>query len=271
MNVPASHSRIESHPVAMSRGTTSTGIYYEVHGSDGPAVFLAFPVVASPEAMPGAGSRSPVRGFLERLTDRYQVLIVDYPSIGKSATVPAAELTIQRVCADLLSVADAAGFARFAWWGGTFGAIAGQFLAAAHPSRLSAFVSAGWPPLRAPYAAMLRGVRINLPSPPPHARAILRDPAQYAQWVTFYDSIVRALEDGAIAPLACPRLVIYGANSVSDVAGIPLNLAAIIRSSHEELEATGWRVVEVPGRDDALILEPEALVPPVRKFLDEVL
>jgi pimeloyl-ACP methyl ester carboxylesterase len=260
-----------TQPVASFCGTTSAGVYYEVHGGAGPPLFLAFPVSASPDALPSGAGGPIANSFLPLLTDRYRVLIADYPSIGRSATVPAAELTIDRVCADLLGVADAAGFSRFAWWGGTFGAIAGLHLAAAHPQRISAFISAGWPPLDAPYAAMLRGARINLRDPPPHARSILRDPAQYAQWITLYESILRSTQRSMRTRMNCPSLVVYGAESVSDVAGIPLNLSATIREHRRELETLGWRIMEIAGRDDTMILDAGTMIPPLRGFLDEVL
>jgi pimeloyl-ACP methyl ester carboxylesterase len=258
-------------PPATASGMTRSGVYYEVHGQSGPPLFLGFPVTASPGALPGAGGSPVGPRFLARLTDRYRVLVADYPSIGRSATVPPGEFTVDRVCADLLDVADSAGFTRFAWWGGTFGAIVGLLLAT-RTDRLSALVSAGWPPLGGPYAAMLQGTRLNAPNPPAHARAILRDPAQYAQWVTFYESLAGWPDEAAaVARITCPRLVAYGANAEADVAGIPLRPAATIRERRSQLEALGWQVVEVPDRDSALILDPETLVPVVRRFLDTVL
>lgn len=256
--------------IPAASGTTPTGVYYEVHGESGPPLFLAFPVAASANALPSGGGPPAVHRFLARLTDRYRVLVADYPSVGRSATIPAAEFTADRVCADLLEVAHAAGFTRFAYWGGTFGAVIGLLLAT-RTDRLTALVSAGWPPLGAPYADMLRGTRLNAPNPPAHALAILRSPAQYAQWVTFYESLAAWSADAAVARIDCPRLVAYGANSESEVAGIPLQFAAIIRDRRPELETLGWRVVEVADRDSALILDPETLVPIVRDFLDRAL
>jgi len=260
-----------SLPPTSDSGTTRSGVYYEVHGHSGPPLFLGFPVTASPDAIPMVGGSPAGPRFLSRLTDRYRVLVADYPSIGRSETIPPGQFTVDRVCADMLEVADAAGFNRFAWWGGTFGAIAGLQLAT-RTDRLTALVSAGWPPLGGPYAAMLQGTRLNAAHPPAHALAILRDPGQYAQWVTFYESLAGWPDEAdAIRRIACPRLVAYGANAEADVAGLPLRPAATIRARRGELEALGWQVVEVPDRDSALILDPETLVPVVRRFLDSVL
>jgi pimeloyl-ACP methyl ester carboxylesterase len=178
-------------------------------------------------------------------------------------------MTIGRVCSDLLSVADAAGFDRFAYWGGTFGAIAGLNLAA-NTKRLAALVCAGWPPLGAPYEQMVRGARASLADPPAHARVILRTPAQYAQWVTFYESLASWSDAEAVRDLRCPRAVIYGANGNSSVADIPLPLAEIIRQRRGQLEMLGWHVDEIAGADSALILDANKLVPVVRRWLDAV-
>ena len=246
--------------------TTAGGIHYETHGSGRP-LFLGFPLMASHAEIFGAPAAALREGFLSRLTDRYRVVIADYPNIGHSHTPAPEQMTIERVCSDLLSVADAAGCARFAYWGGTLGAIAGLRLAAS-TDRLAALVSVGWPPVGAPYADMLRGASAGVGDPPMHARVILRTPAQYAQWVTFYQSLANWSDSKAVSSIRCPRAVIYGEHGNSSVADIPLPLAHIIREQRGRLESLGWQVHEVAGADSALMLEPDKLVPIVRHWLD---
>lgn len=248
----------------------SHGVYYEVHGKpSGQPLVLAFPVMASYAQIFGSEHAAVLTGFLDRLTDRYRVLVMDYPSIGKSASIPPAEFTIDRACADMLAVADAAGFKRFAWWGGTVGAIIGLQLAS-RTDRISALVSASWPPLGAQYADMLRGTQVSVANPPAHARVILRDPSQYAQWVTFYGSMQSWPEAEAVARIRCPKMVVFGSRAAASVgAGIPIPYADTIRAHRTELEAQGWQVTEVPDRDSSLILDPAAIVPVVREFLDQ--
>lgn len=253
----------------VATGRTAGGVHFEVHG-EGTPLFFGFPLLASYAQVFGAAAAPVKQGFLDRLTDRYRVLLVDYPSIGGSETVPPAELTLERVCADMLATADAAGFDRFAWWGGTFGAVVGLALAA-RTDRVAALVCAGWPPLGVPYAAMVRGARSYGGDPPPHARVMLRHPSQYAQWSTFYGSVPADWDAATVPRIRCPRLVVYGASAESSVGDVPLPLAATIRARRAELESLGWRVAELADRDGTLILDPAALAPVGRTFLDSVL
>jgi pimeloyl-ACP methyl ester carboxylesterase len=254
---------------AFDSGTTRSGVYYEVHGR-GPALCLGFPVFASHAVPPANGGPTVVSRFLAQLTDRYRVVVADYPAIGRSGAIPPKEFTAERVCADMLGVADAAGLTHFAWWGGTFGAVTGLLLAS-RTDRVSALVCAGWPPLGAPYQTILRGTRQGVAAPPPNAMQILRTPGQYAQWVHFYESLSDWSELDAVRGISCPRLIAFGERGDSSVADLPLPLASVIRARRAEFETLGWEVHEIPGRDMGVILDPDALVPVVRPFLDRVL
>ena len=89
---------------------------YEVRGR-GPVLFVGPPITAA-KPVPGADPLAKVRdGYLERLTDRYRVVLLDYPPTGNDARAIAGAFTPDRVCADILAVADAVGADRFAWYG----------------------------------------------------------------------------------------------------------------------------------------------------------
>lgn len=254
---------------ALRSGTTPSGVYYEVHGSGTP-LFLGFPLMASHGEVFGAEAGAARDRFLADLLDRYCVLLADYPSIGRSATIPPAQLTLDRVCADMLAVADDAGVERFAWWGATFGAVTGMALAA-RSDRVTALLSAGWSPLGMPYPAMVEAALAQLHDPPMHARVMLRDLAQYAQWGTFYSSLGAGWEEGTVARIRCPRAVIYGEHAVSSVGDCPLPIAATVRARRTDLVRLGWEVIEIPGADASLVLQPEPLVPAARRYFDSVL
>lgn len=236
------------------RGAADFPIHFEVHGpEDGLPLFLAFPLFASYAEIFGAEQAVVKEGFLNRLTDRYRVLLVDYPNVGRTHTPPPAELTPDRVYSDLLSVADAAGFDRFAYCGHLWGAVNGLMLAS-RSDRVSALICGTWPPLGAPYADMLRGVELQLAEPPPHAMVILRDPGQYAQWHTFYLGMQDWDEEAAVASIACPRLALIGSEVESAVVGIPLRLTE--------------RVREIAGAETGAILDAGVMVPEMRRFLE---
>ncbi len=130
-------------------------------------------------------------------------------------------------------------------------------------------VVGGWPPLGGPYAGILEGARLQADNPPESARVVLRDPSQYRQWVTYFESIEGWPEVEAVARITCPRMVFTGADGDSDAGGVPLPIATTIRARQVELEELGWRVEVIPGRDFSVGLDPEAVVPVVRAFLDD--
>lgn len=249
----------------------TSGVHFSLHGQGQPLI-LGFPIMASHSNIFGAVQASVLSGFLDRLTDRYRVLVMDYPSIGLSASIPPAELTAERVCADILSVADAAGFDRFAWWGYAFGGAVGLQLAT-RTDRLSALVVGGWSPLDAPYPAMLQAVRANVDDPPSSSRMVLREPAQYAQWATFWDSLQSwaETEAEAVRGIQCPRLAIAGVAGEVISGGVDIGYAAALVSNRPALQAMGWQVEIMEDHGHEVGLNPAVFVPQVRAFLDAAL
>lgn len=246
-----------------------SGVYYELHG-DGVPLFLGFPLMASMGEIFGEQGSAIREGFLSRLTDRYRVLITDYPSIGRSADIPPRDLTADRVCRDLLAVADDAGFDRFAYWGYSWGAAVGLQIAS-RTDRFTALVIGGWPPLGGQYADMLRASEEQIDDPPAEVQVVLRSPAQYAQWSTFYRSVQGFPEAEVAARIACPRLAFAGAEGDTTAGSVAIRNATILTSRRAELEAMGWQVTLIPDEGHPVGLEPETVVPLVREFLDREL
>lgn len=254
---------------------TKSGVYYELHGQGTP-LFLGFPLFASQAEIFGEAGAGVLSGFLGRLTDRYRVLVADYPSIGRSTTIPPEQFTADRAMADMLSVADAAGFGRFAWFGYSVGAAIGLQLAT-RTDRLAALAIGGWTPLGGQYEDMRRLGLVNVDNPPPHARVVLRSPGQYRQWSNFWGSLVVWPEQDAVPGIRCPRLAFAGANADADInAGTPTNgieihYAATLRERRREIEALGWRVELIEGHGHAVGLDPAVAAPLLRGFLDDAL
>jgi len=242
----------------------SRGVHFEVYGHGSPLV-LGFPITASPRPSDPAGVT--LRGYLDLLTDRYSVLVMDYPNlepdVGRSESIPAGDLTKERVCCDLLAVADAAGFKQFAWWGFSWGGVIGLQLAS-RSDRVVALVCGGWPPLGAPYAELLRACRALAAEHPPDRR-IPPD-----QFVAFYESVQDWHEADAVGRIQCPRMAFVGSEDEVETGGVRLRLAATVREHRSKLEKQGWEVVEITGRDHSVYSDPATVVPIVRSFLDKV-
>lgn len=254
--------------VTSSPTDPSIEIYFEVHG-DGAPLLLGFPMMASQAEVFGDFGAATLAGYLDGLTDRYRVLLVDYPSIGRSGTIPPDDFDVDRVCSDLMAVADAAGFDEFAYWGYSWGGGVGLQLAW-RTDRLSALVIGGWPPLGAPYDKVLEGARLQVDDPPESAKVVLRGPGQYRQWVTYLGSVGDWPEAEAVARIDCPRMVFTASDGNSDAGGIVLPIATTILSRRGELESMGWVVRVIPDRDFGVCMDPAAVVPVMRQFLDEV-
>jgi len=220
----------------------ATGVYYELGGpAAGAPLLITLPLMASFVEIFGPELEPVLRGYLDRLVDRYRVLRVDYPGIGRSRDIAPEPLTAERVCADLLGVATAAGFDRFAYWGYSWGGSVGLQLAT-RTDRLSALVVGGWPALGGPYDALLAAARRKQPNPEPASLKVLRRPEQYAQWIEYGQSIAGWREHEAVARIACPRMNLFGSEGDLAEAGIPVPIASCIRAHRGTLEALGWRV-----------------------------
>jgi pimeloyl-ACP methyl ester carboxylesterase len=243
-----------------------TGVYYEVHGQGIP-LLLGFPILASHALVFGEAAGAIREQFLAGLMDRYQVLLCDYPSIGRSADIPPEELTVDRVCHDLLSVANAAGFNRFIYWGYSWGAAMGLQLSA-RTDRLSGLVMGGWPPLGGQYADVLASAEEQIENPPPEVQVVLRSPAQYAQWSHCYRSLGNWSEAETTRAVKVPRLAYAGGNGDVMAGSRLIRNATTLRARQAELEGLGWEVRLVPERDHAVGLDAAVVVPMVRDFLD---
>jgi len=246
-----------------------TGVFYVLHGQGRP-LMITLPLMASFVDIFGADLQHVLDGYLQRLTDRYQVLLVDYPGIGGSRDIAPQDLTVERVCSDLLGVASAAGFDRFAYWGYSWSGAVGLQLAT-RTDRLSALVIGGWPPLDGPYREILAAARRKQPNPEPSSLKILRSPAQYAQWIAYYESMQDWPERQAVTSISCPRMVYFGEEGDLIEAGIPVTIASNIRRHRGTLQDQGWTVHEVPGQGHGVCMVPELVVPAVRAFLDKAL
>ena len=196
------------------------------------------------------------QGHYDQLMTRYRVVVMDYPpAVIRDSTSPKVieSFTPDRVCADVLAVADRVGADRFAYYGFSWGGVVGLQLAT-RTDRLSALVCAGWPPLGAPYKDM------------PNAAG----PNQLL-FKTFYDHLTNWPEREAVSRIACPRFTFAGRDDVITVPGVTARIGPLIAEHRDELERLGWRVRLVDGFRHELGFRADVTMPLVREFLDSVL
>jgi pimeloyl-ACP methyl ester carboxylesterase len=283
-----------------------SAIEVQVHGQ-GPTLLL--PVNPRPVEGPQADElrrwgNDPAlgRSLIDGLADAYRVVAFDYE--GHVLQVPKPDtLTPDNVARDFLAVADATGAERFAWYGYSWLALAGQQLAI-RTDRLTALAMGGWPPLGGPYAEMLR-VTIathDLASAPSGARQGAADDAtatpasesasspeeldwstvevtlseaQTHQFVTLYQAL-QGFDDHAVLPrLGCPRLCFVGSADEIDYdqrwGGVRVSIAGPLVQRRAELEANGWQVRILDGLDHTQAMQAANVLPVLRPWLDAAL
>lgn len=130
-----SHDSSASAKLATSRD--GARIAFDVTGS-GPAVML----------LHGGGQTRKVwhdHGYVTRLAAEFTAIAVDLRGNGESDRPDEPEAyAVDRLCEDLIAVADEAGVSRFALWGFSYGANVGRYLAA-RSYRVRAMVYIGIP------------------------------------------------------------------------------------------------------------------------------
>jgi pimeloyl-ACP methyl ester carboxylesterase len=246
----------------MAPGVNGDDLHYEVFG-DGPALVLGYPFggpgLATVDSLPQA--------FLERLTDTFRVIVVDYPrGVGHSAPPAPDVMTADNVCTELLDIATAAGADTFAYWGYSWGGVVGLQLAC-RTDRLSALVVGGWPPIDAPYddiRAMTTHAAAD-PSLPQEYRSLVQG------WETFYGSLVH-WDETAVADITCPRLCYVGGDDVVVQHGVSVRLSDLVEARTSDLHRLGWTVEVIPGLDhEGAMTTAHTITPAVRAFLESAL
>jgi pimeloyl-ACP methyl ester carboxylesterase len=235
-------------------------MHFEVY-ADGPLLFVGWPIRTRntlPQFDPAASVRD---SYLDKLTDRYRVVLMDYPPTGDDARVVVDSFTPDRVRLDVLTAADAMGADRFAWYGYSWSAVVGLQLASG-TDRLTALVCGGWPPLGAPYRDMLswaerRAAHTGLPD--------------WAMTATYYRELVSWPERQAVSQIACPRMAFAGSDDVIVSEGSTFRVGPLLTEHRAELEEMGWTVQLLDGQRHDVFMNPDVVVPLVRGFLDPIL
>jgi len=260
---------------------------FEVSG-DGPALLM--PVNPRPVEGPKADEMrawgvDPAlgRSLIDGLSDAYRVIAFDYEAEVLAHPV---ELTPDRIAADFLAVADAAGAERFAFYGYSWLALSGLQLAM-RTDRLTALAMGGFPPLDGPYAQMLAVTRAThaMSGQPAAAESatttpgddfdwstveVTLTPEQTQQFVTLYEAL-QEFDDSAVT-LQCPRLCFAGSADVIEYAerwgGVRVDIAGPLLHRRADLEAAGWDVQVLDGLDHTQAMQAPNVLPVLRPWLD---
>ncbi len=126
-----------TQPTTFATSHDGTRIAYDITGT-GPVLML----------LHGGGQTRRVwheTGYVDRLRERFTVIAVDMRGNGESDKPTDVDAyAIDRLCEDLLAVADAAGGRRFTIWGFSYGGNVGRYLAA-RSDRVEAMAIMGIP------------------------------------------------------------------------------------------------------------------------------
>jgi hypothetical protein len=215
--------------------------------------------------------------------DGHRVITADYER--HRADHPATTtLTADAVAHDLLAIADAAGAGRFAYHGYSWLALAGLQLAI-RTDRLTGLAMGGYPPLGGPYDAMLAVTRSahrqaleNRADPPAAADVEPGDwdsaelsatPEQTGQYVTLYESL-QGFDESKV-DLTIPRLAFAGADDVIVYGArwghARVDIGPALAANRKELEARGWTVEILPGKDHMSAMHAAVVLPLLREWL----
>lgn len=243
-------------------------IHYDVMGV-GPNIFLGYPFTASPGN--AAGLPLDLReAVVKPLSQRFRIVTADYPrGIGETSSAKPRMMTVDNVASEIELVADAAGADNFAWWGYSWGAIVGLYLACTS-SRLTCLVAGGWPPLAPLFSVMVemcRGAEEELSSAEGLPDDVLESVTGFR---LFYEDIVaRGWGPRQIIGLSLPRLTYVGDKDVVRQGGVELPVTNLWTEQRAHLDRLGWRTHLVDGdlTHDDVIEAPDRVLPLVTTFL----
>ncbi|WP_406314483.1 alpha/beta hydrolase [Streptosporangium sp. NBC_01639] len=224
--------------------------------------------------------------LIEGLSDAFQVVAFDYEGHVLGTPKPDT-LTPDNIAGDLLTVADAVGADRFAYYGYSWLALSGLQLAI-RTGRLSALVMGGFPPVGGPYGEMLRvttathEMSVAAESAPTTPKTpnepgdwssveVSMTRAQTQQFVTLYQALQGFDDRAAQTRISCPRLCFVGSADEMEYGerwgDVHVSMAGAITSRRAELETLGWDVRVLDGLDHTGAMQAAHVVPILRPWL----
>ena len=233
-----------------------SSIYFEVHGSGDRFLFLG-PGTAAPRAIPAAPGQPPLiaevaetlarykQAYIDALGSKFRLIFIEYPGNEPKLYT----LTPAAVARDYLAIADAAGAEEFAYAGFSWGCVTGLQLAL-RTDRMTALACGGFPVLDGIYEDMLTTTRAMASGPASLYGLEANSPENGRQFLTYYEGL-QSFDDRLIQDaLDIPRLNWIGDQDLPTLNGEPLtHMGQLIVRSRAELEAAGWDVKIIPGKN----------------------
>ena len=248
-------------------------IYFEVQGTGDKFLFLGLGT-AAPRALGAAPGLAPSpdaeasiasakKAYVDALGSDYRLIFIEYPGLEPKMYT----LTPGAVARDYLAIADAARAEEFAYAGFSIGCVTGLQLAL-RTDRVKALVCGGFPSMDGIYEDMLlmtktmsEGAATLYGIPVPHLE-------NGRQFYTYYEGL-RTFDDRAIqGALKMPRLTWIGDADQPTLNGKELtHMGELIVRNKPELEAAGWDVQILPGRNHLDAAAPDVQIPVIKNWL----
>ena len=254
-----------------------SSIYFEVHGGGDRFLFLG-PGTAAPRAIPAAPGQPPLiaevaetlarykQAYIDALGSKFRLIFIEYPGNEPKLYT----LTPAAVARDYLAIADAAGAKEFAYAGFSWGCVTGLQLAL-RTDRMTALACGGFPVMDGIYEDMLTTTRAMASGPASLYGLEANSPENGRQFLTYYEGL-QSFDDRLIQDaLDIPRLNWIGDQDLPTLNGKPLtHMGQLIVRSRAELEAAGWDVKIIPGKNHLDGGAPDVQVAVIGEWLSEV-
>lgn len=254
-----------------------SSVYFEVHGSGDRFLFLG-PGTAAPRAIPASPGQPPPlaevaetlvrykQAYIDALGSKFRLVFIEYPGNEPKLYT----LTPAAVARDYLAIADAAGAEEFAYAGFSWGCVTGLQLAL-RTDRMTALACGGFPVMDGIYEDMLTTTRAMASGPASLYGLEANSPENGRQFLTYYEGL-QSFDDRLIQDaLDIPRLSWIGDQDLPTLNGQPLtHMGQLIVRNRAELEAAGWDVKIVPGKNHLDGGAPDVQVAVIDEWLSEV-
>lgn len=218
--------------------------------------------------------------LIKGLSDSLRVVAFHYE--GQCMSIPKPKtLTPANIVKDFLSVADAVGTERFAYYGYSWLAMSGLQLAI-RTDRLSALIMGGFPPLDGPYKEMLcvTTATHKVASATQTSEVVDEEdewssgslsPDQTQQFMTLYQALQNFDDRAVQSRITCPRLCFVG--SADEIqygkrwGDVLVSLAGPTVHGQTELAALGWEVRVLDGLNHIQVMQAAQVLPILRPWL----